>query len=248
MKHRKLVIVAAAVLVVAAAVLAMLFLDLSASPAEVRLAASRGEAEEQGRGAGEGAGNAPVYAALRPDTVQFALSAIEKPAACSCRYAVESFWEGGESLCRVTVHLREGLKRVRQERESGEKNYLLTEDTYYIWYGAEGEVLSGPRSGALAGSALAEAVQMSGSYEDLLALEPSAILKTAYEPLEGQPCIYVRARMGRLGYVSDYYIAPDTGLLLKNEIWDGEKLVYRLSSEEIVLSAPDEAEFALPGE
>ncbi len=248
MKHRSLLIgmAAALVCVAAAAVIAMLILNISAPTPEVRLSPPRENAGESGSGAGEEAGKSTVYAALQPDTVQFALSAIEKPESCTCRYTVESFWEGGESLCRVTVHLREGLTRVRQETEKGEKNFLLTEEEYFLWYGEDGEVLRGSREGVLAGSELAEAVQMSGSYEDLMALDPSAILETAYEPLEGQPCIYVRAASGRLGYVSDYYIAPDTGLLLKNEVWDGERLIYRLSSEEIVLSAPDEAEFALP--
>ena len=250
MKQRRLFVgtVAALVCVAAAAVIAMLILNLSGPTAEVRLSPPRSETGESSGGAGESTGESTVYAALRPDTVQFALSAIEKPESYSCRYTVESFWEGGESLCRVTVRLRDGLIRVRQETAKGEKNFLLTEEEYWLWYGEDGEVFHGSREGVLAGSDLAEAVQMSGSYEDLMALDPSAISETAYEPLDGQPCIYVRAVTGRLGYVSDYYIAPDTGLLLKNEIWDGERLVYRLQSEEIVLSTPEEGEFLIPGE
>ena len=248
MKHRRLLISAAAalLLVAAAAVIAILFLNLSGPTAEVRLSPPRSETGGPGGAEGEGE-SGPVYAALRPDTVQFALSAIEKPKSCSCRYTVESFWEGGESATDVTVHLREGLTRVSQRSGSEEKNFLLTPTDYYVW-GGDGEVYHGSRGSLLAGPELEQAVRMSGSYEDLLALDPSAILDTGYEPLDGRPCIYVKAETGSLGYVSEYYIAPDTGLLLKNEVRDGERLIYRLHSEEIVLSTPDESEFALPGE
>ena len=88
---------------------------------------------------------------------------------------------------------------------------------------------------------------MSGSYESLMELEHEQIIETDYIEVDGIYCIYVKAETGRFGYISEYYIYPDTGLLLKNEIYDGDTLIYRMTGGDVMLTAPDDNYFTLPG-
>ena len=45
-----------------------------------------------------------------------------------------------------------------------------------------------------------------------------------------------------------YYISIDTGLLEAAERRDGDKVIYRLTSEQADLAAPGDEMFLLPGE
>ena len=59
-------------------------------------------------------------------------------------------------------------------------------------------------------------------------------------------CIFVRWRSGALGYVSECYIDPDTGLLMGERCYDGDTLIYSMDSSVPDITTPDESVFELP--
>ena len=90
---------------------------------------------------------------------------------------------------------------------------------------------------------------MSGciNYEELLELPTESILSAGYEQRQGESCILVEYTSGELGYRSLVYISVSNGLLMGAETYDGDTLVYRMSSSEPSLATPDESVFAMPG-
>ena len=68
-----------------------------------------------------------------------------------------------------------------------------------------------------------------------------------YTSFGGESCIYVEYVSGDFGYTSCVYISVSTGLLMGARVYDGEELVYQMTSSAPELSAPSEDMFALPG-
>lgn len=236
------------VCLIAAVIIVLIYLNMSTDTAEVHLPAQTAGISSDVDSDGDGIGelNTLTYAELRPDTVQYILEIIEKPKSYSCRYTVESFWEGGSSAFDVAVYVKDSVFSVTLLNDSYMKRCIFTDDEYYIWYIDEREYYHGRRGSALDEERIADAVQMSGSYKTLMELDTSSILETSYVEVDGIYCVYVNAEVGELGYRSEYYIYPDTGLLLKNEIYDGETLIYRMNSSDAMLSAPNDDYFTLP--
>ena len=48
------------------------------------------------------------------------------------------------------------------------------------------------------------------------------------------------------GYENEIYVSVTTGLLMSASTYDGSTLIYRMSSSEPELTAPDEALFTVP--
>lgn len=241
--------VLSAVCIVTAVLVALLILDLSSDLPEVHLPeATNGTSSDNGSGGSFGnEQNLINPLELRPETLQYILEIIEKPKSYSCHYGIESFWADGSSSFDVNVYQRDGVLSVYILNDMYLKRCLLTEDEYYIWYADERGYYSGTRGTALADESIADCVQMAGSYTELLELDVADILETEYTELDGVYCIYAKAAVGELGYISKYYIYPDTGILLSKEIYSGENLVYRMNSSDVVLSVPYDDYFTLPG-
>ena len=251
MKRGRLVMfsIVSTVCIIAAVVIILVYLNMSADTAEVRLPAeTSGVSSDVGdSGGGREELNSLTYAELRPDTVQYILEIIEKPKSYSCRYTVESFWDGGSANSDVSVYVKDGIFSVSILNDAYLKRCIFTDEAYYIWYIDEPEYYQGQRGEAVGEEQIADAVQMSGSYKVLMELDPESILETDYVEVDGVYCVYVNAYVGELGYRSEYYIYPDTGLLHRNEIYDGETLIYRMNSSDVMLSAPYDEYFTLPG-
>ena len=59
-------------------------------------------------------------------------------------------------------------------------------------------------------------------------------------------CVFVRWRSPMLGYASECWIDPDTGLLLGERRYDGDILIYSMDSSVPDLTTPDESVFTPP--
>lgn len=237
------------VCLIAAVIIIFVYLNMSTDTPVVRLpeetAGISADMDSEGDGADEL--NSLIYAELRPDTVQYILEIIEKPKSYSCHYLVENFWEDGDGAFDVSVYVKDEVFSVTVLNDEYMKRYIFTDDEYYIWYVDEREYYQGQRGSVLSEEHIADAVQMSGSYKVLMELDEEDILEAEYIEIDGVYCVYVKAAVGELGYTSDYYIYPDTGLLHKSEVFDGDTLVYRMSSSDIMLSAPYDEYFTIPG-
>ena len=243
MERKKLIIfsIAAAAGIIAAVVAVFVLMNLSFKTPAVRLPEATSNVSDNSGSGGTGADeqNSVLYAQLRPDTVQYMLNTIQKPESYSMEYTVESFWDGGSGVFDVKVYVRNGVFRVSQDAGTYRRECIFTPEEYYIWYHAR-------RDAGVSSDAMDSAVQMSGSYDALMELDSELIHQTAYEEFGEAYCVFVSAETGEYGYRSEYYISLDTGLLLKQEIYDGERIIYRMTAESAELSAPNDEYFVLP--
>lgn len=182
-------------------------------------------------------------AELSPETVQSVIALLSRAESYSRVVTVEDFWDGGSSETKLNVWVSGPKTKIRVEYASGAKNVLLQDAKLYIWYDNstgihEGNVMSGSE---------ADEWLRCINYEELLELPTESILSAGYEQRQGESCILVEYTSGELGYRSLVYISVSNGLLMGAETYDGDTLVYRMSSSEPSLATPDESVFAMPG-
>ena len=131
--------------------------------------------------------------------------------------------------------------RISTENETVQQELLLRDGEKWIWY-SDGDAVY--HDDLLEDDA--DAWQTILTYENLLSASPDDILDADYVDFSGTSCIFVRWRTGTLGYVSECYIDPDSGLLMGERCYDGEKLIYSMDSSVPDVTTPDESVFALP--
>ena len=185
--------------------------------------------------------------AVTPETVQTVIATLHRSDSYSRTLSVQDFWSGGSRIRAFKVWARgDSLRLAISDALSGDQapaqeNILIRDGEKWIWYGDGSGVYRGPlRPGD------ADAYQTILTYEDLLSAPAGDILAADYRQLGEQFCIYVRWRSGPLGYVSDCWIDPDTGLLMGERRYDGEILIYSMDSTVPDLTTPDESIFASP--
>ena len=181
--------------------------------------------------------------AVTPETVQTVIGTLRRIDSYSRTLDVRDFWSGGNRARSIAVWCRGDRLRLRISAEdaAAQQELLLRDGEKWIWYSDSDAVWHGdllPDD--------ADAWQTLLTYEDLLDAPADDILDAGYTDFLGLSCIYVRWRAGALGYVSECYIDPDTGLLMGERCYDGEKLVYSMDSSLPDVTTPDESVFALP--
>ncbi|MGI5935205.1 MAG: hypothetical protein ACOX7I_00115 [Oscillospiraceae bacterium] len=238
---RKVPLLIAVVLAAAVLVLIMSRYGRSidaATPAVVLPSAVVGEnMDQQPDGQGGGAQRAEVT----PETVQAVLATISRADSYSRSLTVESFYEGGSSKIALNVWVRGGSVRITETGRGQTKNVLILDDEVYIWY----EDSSNRYVGSLS-QGDADKYQHILTYEDILKLDPEQITDAGYTEYGGESCIFAEYSTGTLGYMYRIYVSVKTGLLMGAESYDGDNVVYRMTSDTPDISTPPEEVFALP--
>ncbi len=192
----------------------------------------------------EGDGVTQLKAEINPDTVQSVLSVMERlesytQTASVTTYAgtqtsasVISLWVLGDSIRSISVS------------EAGTRNVLLDGDTMWIWYSGQDAVYEAPRRDT--GAYSADVLQGAPTYEDILALDADAITRAGYVDFTGKSCVYVAYTAGELGYSYEVYIAVDSGLLIGANIYDGDTLIYALTTDSLTEGVSVEEELFTP--
>ncbi|MET0015773.1 hypothetical protein [Oscillibacter sp.] len=180
--------------------------------------------------------------AVTPETVQFAIESLHRPASYRRSITVERLWSGGTGTTDVTVSVSGGWTRTDTAPKGQQTRHTLTNGkTTYIWYGNQTSVYS-----CSAGDISADEEQEISTYEDVLALPVNQIEKADYRSLSGVNCIYVETGEDENGYVLRYWVSVDTGLLAAAEwLKDGET-IYRMGSPTLDSSGPSTKDFTLP--
>ena len=129
------------------------------------------------------------------------------------------------------------------ERDGYVRNILISGGRLYIWYDYSTDVFTSDKVDGTEADEWLRCI----SYDELLALPASSILSASYEQFGGESCIYVEYVSGEFGYKSCVYISVSTGLLMGARIYDGETLVYQMTSSAPDLATPGNEVFALPG-
>ena len=182
-------------------------------------------------------------AELSPETVQAVISRLSRVESYSRTVTIEDFWDGGSSSTELDVWADSSRTRIRINLAGGAKNVLVQDAKLYVWYDTSSAVYE---NDVMSGSEADEWLRCI-NYDELLSLPQENILAAGYEQFLGESCIVVEYSSGELGYVNTVYISVSTGLLMGAETYDGETLIYRMSSTKPSLSAPDETMFQLPG-
>lgn len=186
-----------------------------------------------------------VWVDITPQTVQHVIgNTLSRPDSYGRTVTIEDFWGEGESgVTHATVWVDKGWTHTTATQPGGTVRHSIVGDgQFWIWYGGSSQILTGR---AEEDSADLEG-QRIPTYEDVLALDQSAIAVARYEEKEGLACIYVETVADSQGYVEQYWISVDSGLLACAETWLDGQLVYRMSSYTADRPVPEEASFTLP--
>ncbi len=190
----------------------------------------------------EPAGSGTAVIAVTPATVQTVIATLHRIDSYSRTLDIRDFWSGGSRSRSVSVWCRGDRLRLHISGDGMvDQNLLLRDKEKWIWYSDSDAVFHGDE---LPGDA--DTWQTILTYENLLSAKAQDILDAGYMDFSGRNCIYVRWRTGPLGYVSECFIDPDTGLLMGERSYDGDQLVYSMDSSEPDVTTPDNSVFALP--
>ena len=178
-----------------------------------------------------------------PETVQTVIGTLHRSDSYFRTLTVNRAWSGGGSVSSISVWVRGETVRatVREGGAAAEKNVLLRDGEKWIWYSDAPEVFHGR-----AEDGDADAYQTLLHYEDVLALPQNSIVDAGYVDYDGEQCIYVRYVDGPLSYDHSLYISIATGLVMNELTYDGDTLVYSMSSSRPELSTPNERMFEPP--
>ena len=181
-------------------------------------------------------GDRLTVAEVTPETVLDVIATLSRADSYARELTVETFWSGGSGTETISVWVRGNALRLT----FGQKNILLTENTLWIWYSDDSEILRTEAS-----AAEADRYQRMLTYEELLTGEYE-ITDAGYVQWQAEPCIFAEYISGAFGYRNRVYISVSNGLLMGAETLDGDTLVYRMSSGPVDISTPEETFFLPP--
>ena len=177
------------------------------------------------------------------DNVQVALQTLSRAENYTRTLSVENFWSGGSSSQTIEVAFSNGSTKLAISSGEGSsiRHILISQNEKWIWYSDSQAVYHGASA-----ENDSDRYQTLLSYEDILALPRESIKEAAIISYEGSMCIFVRYTSGAMSYENHAYIDLGSGLLRGLETYDGDTLIYRMSSTEADLSTPDESVFVHP--
>lgn len=177
------------------------------------------------------------------ETVQRVVATLERPASYARTVTVETVGEDGtvgQTTAQVVVD--GGWTQVTATLPDGRMCHTIVgEEKRYVWYDDQRTWQEYP-----AQERTADLSQRLPTYEDVLALVQSDIVDARYASSGELPCIYVAVEEEELGYVEEYWVSVDTGLLVHAESRKGEDVFYRMSGYIVETPATAGLAFSLP--
>lgn len=177
------------------------------------------------------------------ETVQRVVATLERPASYARTVTVETVGEDGavgQTTAQVVVD--GGWTQVTATLPDGRVCHTIVgEEKRYVWYDDQHTWQEYP-----AQERTADLSQRLPTYEDVLALVQSDIVDARYASSGELPCIYVAVEEQELGYVEEYWVSVDTGLLVHAESRKGEDVFYRMSGYIVETPATAGLAFSLP--
>ena len=180
---------------------------------------------------------------LTTDTVQRVIATLERPESYARTVTVETVGEKGEvGQTTAQVVADGGWTQVTATLPDGRVCHTVVgEDKRCVWYDDQRTWQEYPVQ-----ERTADLSQRLPTYEDVLAMNQSEIVDARYATSGALPCIYVAVEVEELGYLEEYWISVDTGLLVRAESREGENVFYRMSGYTVETPATPGLPFALP--
>lgn len=176
---------------------------------------------------------------VTPKTVQAAIGTLRRAEGWLGVIIIEDYWQGGGATTKLEVAVSGGSTRIRIAAE--EKTILVADSRLSIWYDNE----SGVYEGEIGSDFQADRWMRCLTYEELLDLPVEEINAAGYDEYDGEPCIWAEYYSENFGYRNILYISVDTGLLRGASTYDGDMLIYRMSSA-VEISEPSANLFETP--
>lgn len=152
----------------------------------------------------------------------------------------ESFWGNGSRAARAEVWVRGDSVRMVITSGKTTENVLITDGELYIW-DEGGDVYIGS-----ADSRDADEYQRLVTYEDILDIPDRLISEAGYVDYNGSRCIYAVYTDELFGYKHRVYISVSTGLVMGDETFDGDTLIFNQISSDPEIITPEDEVFAKP--
>lgn len=176
------------------------------------------------------------------ENVQKVIATLARPSAYSRDIMIESFWDGGSNVYNSSVSVRGGVTALRTFFGGTAKFIVITDEYTYIWYAGDSEPVRMKNSDG----APDDEYQMIITYEDILELDRSEIQSAGFINDANGPGIFVKYISSPLGYVTEVYISIELGIITGAEQYDGDTLIYRMSTGVCSLEIPGDTGFILP--
>lgn len=243
MNKRRMMVVAYVSAFVILIILSLLFYDISGKTPQVILptpyVSSALNSPRPGDNTGVGK-NLEVTA----ENVQSVIATMKRQESYSERIMVTSFWSGGKAVYKISAFVGYGAYRLSVSTSSGAgKNMIISGDKLYVWYDGSRSYYIGNSGGE---TELYDKYEMIPTYEEILKLSKAEIFEASFKQYGDEPCIYVRAQSGNFGYIYEYYVSVNTGLLTAAFSYDKTTLIYSMTTDSVALTVPSVDMFKLP--
>jgi hypothetical protein len=194
--------------------------------------------------------NGLEFVVVTKDNVQNVIATLNRPVSYTRSVLIENMYEGGMTPpydIRASVYGGSTAMKISSPGISVNKNVVIAGDRLYIWYDGDKTPYVRPLESPEDGKRSSDEYQMMMSYEDILRLDKSSIKDAGYmEYGGGEKCIYVQYVTELLRYKVKCYISVESGLLIHAEKYDGDKLIYKMTTSDFSPSEPDLSVFELP--
>ena len=153
----------------------------------------------------------------------------------------ESFWNGGSKAEQIEVWVRGDSVKMLVPSAENTKNILIINDELYIWDEGSRDVYSGKAS-----IRDVDEYQRLVTYEDILGIPDKQISEAGYVDYNGTYCIYAVYTDELLGYTHRVYVSVVDGLVMGDETFDGETLIFNQVSSALEIITPEDEIFSKP--
>ncbi len=187
--------------------------------------------------------NVSGRADVTAETVQAVIRTLDRADAYTRTVTVDDFWTGGGGSAQLKEWSMSGSTRIRIESAAYAENILLSGGQLYIWYDKSEGVYQCDSDTA---PSTADRWLRCLTYEDLLGLDTQEITGAGYVQYAGESCIWASYLSEGFGYRNVVYVSVSKGLLMGSESYDGDELIYRMTSGAPDMTAPDASWFVPP--
>jgi len=184
------------------------------------------------------------FVTVTPQTVQTVISTLSRPSTYSQTLTIQDCWDDGSSSSTSTMQVRvsDGNTRIISDNGTTIKNILTTSEGLWIWYDGQ----SGSYYSPSYNSSDTDEWMRIATYEELMQLPKSEITDAGYGKYSGDACLWAEYISPVTGYRTVEYVSVYTGVLMGMECYDGDTLVYKVSSGAISTAPIDSSVFTPP--
>lgn len=186
-----------------------------------------------------------TIADISPSTVAAIVQTLSRADEYSRTLTITNYWDGGENIVTLDCFVSGTSAHVIRNDGYSSRHELIVGNNLHVWYDDAAGTFSGTISEPVYPYYIDQMSHLQ-TYEDLLTIDSSYITDAGYVTAFGEGCVFAEYISGDFNYRTRVYVSIDTGLLMGAERYDGDTLIYEMTSNSPNLSSPDLSHFNLP--